>query len=66
MFDMEKMKVNKDGSVDVYVGPKAPKGYEENWIPTMDKKPYIWLRLYGADTAFWDKSFKMPDLEEII
>ncbi|MEA3433501.1 MAG: DUF1214 domain-containing protein [Campylobacterota bacterium] len=63
MFDMENMNVNKDGSVDIYVGPKAPKGYESNWIPTMDKQPYIWLRLYGGDTAFWDKSFKMPDLE---
>jgi hypothetical protein len=31
----------------------------------VDKKPYIWLRLYGPDTAFWQKSFKMPDVEKV-
>jgi hypothetical protein len=65
MFDKDKMKVNDDGSVDVYVGPKAPDGLECNWIPTADKNPVIWLRLYGPDTAFWQKSFKMPDIERV-
>ena len=27
--------------------PKAPAGLESNWIPTMGKKPYVWLRLHG-------------------
>jgi hypothetical protein len=45
-FDKDKMKVNDDGSVDIYVGPKAPKGLESNWIPTMGKKPYITM-LFG-------------------
>jgi hypothetical protein len=62
-FDKDKMKVNDDGSVDIYVGPKAPDGLESNWIPSMDKKPYIWLRLYGPDEPFWKKTFKMPDVE---
>lgn len=61
-FNKESLKVNSDGSVDIYFGPKAPDGYESNWIPTMDKKPYVWLRLYGPGDAFWDKSFKMPDV----
>ena len=63
MFDKDKMTVNDDGSVDVYVGPKAPDGLESNWIPSMDKKPVIWLRLYGPDEPFWKKTFKMPDIE---
>jgi hypothetical protein len=63
MFDTDKMKVNDDGSVDVYVGPKAPDGLESNWIPSMDKKPVIWLRLYGPDEPFWKKTFTMPDIE---
>ena len=63
MFDKDKMKVNDDGSVDIYVGPKAPDGLESNWIPSMDKKPVIWLRLYGPDEPFWKKTFKMPDIE---
>jgi hypothetical protein len=63
MFDKDKMTVNDDGSVDVYVGPKAPDGLESNWIPSLDKKPVIWLRLYGPDEPFWKKTFTMPDIE---
>jgi hypothetical protein len=62
-FNMKDMKVNADGSVDLYFGPKAPSGLESNWIPTMGKEPYLWLRLYGPEEAFWSKSFKMPDVE---
>ena len=62
-FDKEELQVNADGSVDVYIGPEAVAGLESNWIPTMGKKPYVWLRLYGPDEAFWNKTFKMPDVE---
>jgi hypothetical protein len=59
------MKTNADGSVDLYFGPSAPAGWESNWIPTMGKEPYVWLRLYGPEQAFWNKSFKMPDVEAV-
>jgi hypothetical protein len=62
-FQKDKMKVNAGGSIDLYFGPSAPAGLESNWIPTMGKKPYLWLRLYGPEQAFWSKSFKMPDVE---
>jgi hypothetical protein len=62
-FDMNKMKADADGSVDVFFGPNAPVGLESNWIPTMGKQSYVWLRLYGPEEAFWNKSFKMPDVE---
>ena len=62
-FDMDKMEKNADGSVDVYIGPKAPVGLQSNWIPTLGKEPYVWLRLYGPEDAFWNRSFKMPDVE---
>ena len=62
-FNMDQMKVNADGSVDLYVGPNAPAGLESNWIPTMGKEPYLWLRLYAPEEAFWNKSFKMPDVD---
>ncbi|HTO97286.1 MAG TPA: DUF1214 domain-containing protein [Myxococcales bacterium] len=26
---------NADGSVDLFFGPKAPRGFENNWIPTV-------------------------------
>lgn len=62
-FDLSTMKTNADGSVDVYFGPNAPAGLASNWIPTMGKEPYPWLRLYGPGDAFWNKAFKMPDVE---
>ena len=57
------MKINADGSVDLYFGPKAPAGYENNWLPTMGKKPYLWFRLYAPGEAFWNKTFKLSDVE---
>ena len=30
--------VNADGSVDVYFGPKAPTGKENNWVRTIPGK----------------------------
>jgi len=61
--DREKMKINADGSVTLYVGPKAPKGYENNWIPTAGKAPYFMFRFYGPEEAFYNKSFKLKDVE---
>jgi hypothetical protein len=63
LFNMKDMKANADGSVDLYVGPKPPEALESNWIPTMGKTPYLWLRLYAPEETFWNKTFKMPDLE---
>jgi hypothetical protein len=62
-FNKDTMKANADGSVDLYVGPNAPAGLGSNWIPTMGQEPYLWFRLYGPEEAFWNKSFKMPDVE---
>jgi hypothetical protein len=62
-FDAKTMKTNADGSVTIYIGPKAPAGQETNWIPTQGKKPRPVFRLYGAQEAFFDKSFKLPDFE---
>ena len=35
---MKDAKKNKDGSVDIYFEPKAPKGKENNWLPTDPKR----------------------------
>jgi len=64
-FEKSKMKMNPDGSVDLYIGPKAPKGLESNWIPTEGKRPYPLMRFYGPEEAFWNKSFVMPDFERV-
>jgi hypothetical protein len=47
----------------LYFGPKAPKGLEANWIPTSGKKPYAMFRFYGPEEAFYNKTFKLADVE---
>nr|WP_199043163.1 DUF1214 domain-containing protein [Dyella sp. ASV24] len=65
-YDLATMKKNADGGVTIYVGPKAPPGFEENWIPTRGKRPLPAMRLYGVTEALSNKSFKMPDFEEVV
>jgi hypothetical protein len=62
-YDLEKMQKNASGGVTIYVGPKAPKGMESNWIPTSGKRPLPAMRFYGGTKALNDKTFKMPDFE---
>jgi hypothetical protein len=61
--ELHKMKLNGDGSVTLYVGPKAPKGYENNWIPTAGKVPYLLFRFYGPEDPIINKTFVLNDVE---
>ena len=55
---------NDDGSVDIYFGPKAPKGKESNWLPTDPKRRFFLLaRFYGPEPALFDGSFELNDIE---
>lgn len=55
---------NADGSVDIYFGPKAPNGKESNWVPTDPARPFeLLFRFYGPEKAFFDKVWKLPDVE---
>jgi len=57
---------NADGSTDLYLGPKAPKGKQANWLATVPGKGYFAiLRLYGPTEAAIDKSWKPGDLERV-
>ena len=57
---------NSDGSVDVYFGAKAPKGKESNWIPTNPERKFeVLARFYGPEKAFFEKAWKMGDVEEV-
>lgn len=62
-YDLEKLKKNADGSVTIYIGPHAPQGLENNWIPTSGKRPLPAMRLYGPTDALNNKTFKLPDIE---
>jgi hypothetical protein len=60
------VKKNADGSVDLYVGAKAPAGQESNWIPTDPARKFeLMFRLYGPKKELFDKVWKMPDLEKV-
>jgi hypothetical protein len=54
---------NADGSVDIYMGPDAPMGKEENWIPTVAGKAWFpYFRLYSPKKAFLDRTWVLPDI----
>lgn len=62
-YDLANLKKNSDGSVTLYVGPVAPRGFEENWIPTAGKRPMPTFRFYGPKKSLNDRTFVMPDFE---
>jgi len=62
----KELRKNADGSVDMYIGPKAPAGHESNWIETPAGKSWFpWFRFYGPEKALFDKSWKMPDIAKV-
>lgn len=63
-IDKESLKVNDDGSIDLYFAPSAPEGQEANWIPTREEF-WVCLRLYGPEKELFDKSWSLPDIEKI-
>jgi hypothetical protein len=60
------LKKNKDGSVDIYFGPKAPKGMASNWIKTNPGSYWFtYFRLYAPTERYFDRSWPRHDIEEI-
>jgi hypothetical protein len=60
------LKVNDDGSIDLYVGPKAPAGKEGNWIESVPGRGWFsYFRLYGPKQEHFDGSWVLPDFEKI-
>ena len=57
---------NADGSVDVYVGPVAPAGKESNWVPTDPHRGFeLMFRAYAPTKAFFEKAWKLADVEKV-
>ena len=62
----EALVTNSDGSVDLYFGPKAPKGKENNWIQSNKGQSFfVYLRLYGPEQAYFDQTYPMNKIEKI-
>jgi len=56
--------VNGDGSVDVYFGPKAPVGKENNWVQTIPGKGWSTvLRLYSPLEPWFSKTWRPGEIE---
>jgi hypothetical protein len=57
---------NADGSADIYFGPNAPSGKESNWIPTSANGNFeVLFRFYGPEKPLFDKTWVLPDIEEV-
>ncbi len=56
---------NPDGSVDVYLGPEPPiDGH--NWVQTLPGKGWFAVfRLYGPLEPWFDKTWRLPDIEPV-
>jgi hypothetical protein len=62
--DTPGIQVNADKSVDVYFGPTAPAGHENNWVQTVPGKGWnVLLRLYGPLDPWFDKTWKPGEFE---
>jgi hypothetical protein len=63
-YNMQTRK-NSDGSVDIYFSSQTPSGQENNWVATAKGATwFVIFRLYGPDKSFFDKSWKMSDIEK--
>ncbi len=60
------LRYNEDGSVDLYFGPSAPEGFENNWVETVHGRGWwVWFRFYSPAEGFFDKSWTLPDFEKM-
>jgi hypothetical protein len=63
----KKLIVNQDGSVDVWFGPNAPAGKENNWIQTIPGKEWnMILRLYDPLESWFNKTWMPGEIEEVL
>jgi hypothetical protein len=51
---------------ELYFGPSAPAGHENQWIKTIPGKDWFaYIRIYGPEQAAFDGSWKPGDFEEV-
>jgi len=63
---MFELKSASGPSMNLYFGPKAPKGFEGQWIKTIPGKGwFVYFRIYGPEASAFDGSWKPGDFEEL-
>ena len=56
---------NTDGTTTVHFAPKAPKGWENNWIQNIPEKGFnLLFRLYEPTENWFNQSWRPGDLVE--
>jgi len=51
---------------ELYFGPQAPAGKENQWIQTLPGKGWFtYMRVYGPEASAFDGSWKPGDFEEV-
>jgi hypothetical protein len=62
----EGLKQNNDGSFTIFFGPKAPQGFENNWIETIPEKSwFVILRMYSPLKPWIDQTWRPGEVELI-
>jgi hypothetical protein len=59
------LRENDDGSVEIYIGPVPPAGWEQNWIPTVPGRAWFtYFRFYSPTEPYFDRTWVLPDIEK--
>jgi hypothetical protein len=62
----ESIRMNDDGSMDIYFAPEAPEGMENNWIKTDPNGNWFTVfRLFGPQQAWFDQTWQLNDIERV-
>ncbi|EGU30520.1 hypothetical protein VII00023_10939 [Vibrio ichthyoenteri ATCC 700023] len=60
----EGLRANQDGSYTIYFAPKAPAGYEKNWVETIPGKSwFVAHRMYGPQKEWIEKTWRIGNVE---
>ncbi len=60
--DRSRLAQNADGSVDIYLQQKVPRGHEQNWLPTPAGNFKLMLRAYLPGTAILNGTYRVPQV----
>ena len=60
----EGVKVNADGSIDLYLSPEPAKGFGANTVIINPEEDYfLMFRFYGAKPELWERNWRLGDPE---